>query len=155
MGRRSTRVDKNIFQLSREQAGLTRQDAGDQMGFVTEDRIEKIEDGKSAVRADEVLAMAECYHDATLCNRYCSQECPIGQLYIPAVRDKELSQITLEILASLNSLYKKRDRFVEIAAAEDIAEEDMTDFIAIGKELERFSMSVDSMKLWMRKKIRS
>ena len=133
MGRRSTRTDKNIFQLSRENAGLTRQDAGEQMGFVTEDRIEKIEDGKTTVRADEVLAMAECYGDATLCNRFCSQECPIGQQYIPAVKDKELSQITLEILASLNALYKKRDRFVEIAASEEIAEEDMSDFISIGK----------------------
>ena len=59
MGRASTRQNKNIYQLRREELGLTREKASDVVAAVSPERIEKIESGKSLAHPDEVLAMAD------------------------------------------------------------------------------------------------
>jgi hypothetical protein len=41
VGKKSTRENKNIYQLCREEAELTREEASEAMGFVSESRIEK------------------------------------------------------------------------------------------------------------------
>ena len=43
MGRKSTKENKNIYQISRENAELTRDAAAEQLEFISSDRIEKIE----------------------------------------------------------------------------------------------------------------
>ncbi len=43
MGRKSTKENKNIYQTSRENMNFTREAAAEQMGFISSDRIEKIE----------------------------------------------------------------------------------------------------------------
>ena len=43
MGKQSTRDNKNIFQVCREENGLTREKASEQMDGVSASRIEKIE----------------------------------------------------------------------------------------------------------------
>ena len=46
MGKRSVKENKNIYQISREEAALTRERAAEQMECISSDRIEKIESGK-------------------------------------------------------------------------------------------------------------
>ena len=104
MGRKSTREDKNIWQRSREAAGMTRAEAAEAMGFVSESRIEKYESGRSPVQPEEVLAMSKAYRMPALCNQYCAHECPIGKEMVPEVRAGSLSQIVLETLAKVNAL---------------------------------------------------
>ena len=60
--------------------------------------------------------MAEKYKRPSLCNCYCSQQCPIGQRYVPFVTRRELPAIILEMLASLNAMNSKKERLIEIAA---------------------------------------
>lgn len=153
MGRKSTRENKNIYQTSREEAGLTREAAAEQLEFISSDRIEKIESEKSFPHPDEILAMADCYKNPSLCNYYCSHECPIGQEYVPEVKSKELSQITLEMLASLNSLDKQKARLIEITVDGIISEDEMEDFKRIQEQLEYISMAIDSLQLWVQKAI--
>ena len=43
MGKKSVRENKNIYQLAREEAGLTRSKASDLMEIISESAIEKIE----------------------------------------------------------------------------------------------------------------
>lgn len=148
MGRRSTREDKNIYFLSREAAGMTRAEASEIL-YISEDRIEKIEYDKSAPHPDEVLAMADCYNSPSLCNYFCTHECPIGREYIPEVKVKDLSQITLEMLANLNALTKEKDRLVEITVDGNITPDEMPDFKRIQKHLEELSLAVDALKLWV------
>lgn len=147
MGRKSTREDKNIYFLSREAADMTRAEAAEAL-YISEDRIEKIEYEKSAPHPDEVLAMAGCYKNAALCNYYCSHECPIGQEYVPEIKIKDLSQITLEMLSNLNALSKEKDRLVEITVDGSISEDEMPDFKRIQNRLEEMSLVVDALKLW-------
>ena len=153
MGRKSTKENKNIYQTSREAVELTREAAAEQLQFISSDRIEKIENEKSLPHPDEILAMADCYKNPALCNYYCSHECPIGQEYVPEVKSKELSQITLEMLASLNSLDKQKARLVEITVDGIISEDEMEDFKKIQEQLEYISMAIDSLQLWVQKSI--
>ena len=153
MGRKSTKENKNIYQTSREAVELTREAAAEQLQFISSDRIEKIENEKSLPHPDEILAMADCYKNPALCNYYCSHECPIGQEYVPEVKSKELSQITLEMLASLNSLDKQKARLVEITVDGIISEDEMEDFKKIQEQLEYISMAIDSLQLWVQKAI--
>ena len=153
MGRKSTRENKNIYQTSREAAELTREGAAELLKFISSDRIEKIESEKSLPHPDEILAMADCYKNPLLCNYYCSHECPIGQEYVPEVKSKELSQITLEMLASLNSLDRQKARLIEITVDGVISEDEMEDFKHIQEQLEQISMAIDSLQLWMQKAI--
>ena len=153
MGRKSTKENKNIYQTSREAVELTREAAAEQLQFISSDRIEKIENEKSLPHPDEILAMADCYKNPALCNYYCSHECPIGQEYVPEVKSKELSQITLEMLASLNSLDKQKARLVEITVDGINSEDEMEDFKKIQEQLEYVSMAIDSLQLWVQKAI--
>ena len=121
MGKKSTKENKNIYQLNRERLELTREKASELLESVTSDRIEKIESGKSLPHPDEVLAMAKCYQNPLLCNYFCSEECPIGRQYVPKVESKMLSQIVLEMLASLNSIDKKKNRLIEITADGEVS----------------------------------
>ena len=61
MGRKSIKENKNIYQISRESAELTRDAAAVKLAFISSDRIEKIENEKSYPHPDEILAMADCY----------------------------------------------------------------------------------------------
>lgn len=153
MGRKSTKENKNIYQTSREEAGFTREAAAEILEFISSDRIEKIESEKSLPHPDEILAMADCYKNPSLCNYYCSHECPIGQEYVPEVKLKDLSQITLEMLASLNTLEKEKNRLVEITVDGIISEDEKEDFERIQTQLAQISMAVDSLQLWVQKAI--
>lgn len=153
MGRKSTRENKNIYQISREAAALTREGAAELLEYISTDRIEKIESEKSLPHPDEILVMADIYKNPSLCNYYCSHECPIGQEYIPEVKLKELSQITLEMLASLNSLEKEKNRLIEITVDGVISDDEMRDFERIQEQLSQISLAIDSLQLWVQKAI--
>ena len=155
MGRKSTKENKNIYQISRENVNLTRDAAAEQLEFVSSDRIEKIENEKSYPHPDEILAMADCYKNPSLCNYYCSHECPIGQEYVPEVTAKDLSVITLEMLSTLNTLSKERDRMIDIAADGKVSEDEITDFLRIKEYLESMSITIESLKLWVENTIAS
>ena len=153
MGRKSTKENKNIYQTSREEAGFTRDAAAEALEFISSDRIEKIESEKSLPHPDEILAMADCYKNPSLCNYYCSHECPIGQEYVPEVKLKDLSQITLEMLASLNTLEKEKNRLIEITVDGIISEDEKEDFERIQAQLAQISLAVDSLQLWVQKAV--
>ena len=155
MGRKSTKENKNIYQISRENMNLTRDAAAEQLQFMSSDRIEKIENEKSYPHPDEILAMANCYKNPALCNYYCSHECPIGQEYVPEVTAKDLSVITLEMLSTLNTLSKERDRMIDIAADGKVTEDEVNDFLRIKEYLENMSLTIESLKLWVENTIAS
>ena len=148
MGRVSVKENKNIYQLRREELGLSREKAGELLETMPPERIEKIESEKSLPHPDEVLLMSEAYKMPNLCNHYCANECPIGKQYVPEIKIKDLSQIVLEMLASLNSMHKKQERLIEITADGKIEGDEIKDFIHIQEELEKISITVETLQLW-------
>lgn len=149
MGKRSTKADKNIYQLCREELGLTREAASERMQCISADRIEKIESNRFLPHPDEILTMAKSYKKPHLCNYYCSHECPIGKLYVPEIPNKELSQIILEMLASLNSVNQEKNRLIEITADGVISDDELQDFASIQKKLDNIETTVKALQLWV------
>lgn len=153
MGRKSTKENKNIYQICRENANLTREAAAEQLEFISSDRIEKIESEKSYPHPDEILAMADCYKNPSLCNYYCSHECSIGQEYVPEITAKSLSVVTLEMLSTLNTLSKEKDLMIDIAADGEISEDEISDFLRIKNSLEDMLLTIETLKLWFENSI--
>ena len=148
MARASTKENKNIYHLTRESLQLTREGAEELLEGISAERLEKIENERSLPHPDEVLLMAEKYKQPNLCNYYCANQCPIGQQYVPEIKSKDLSQIVLEMLASLNSMNKQRERLIEITVDGQISGDEIRDFVAIQEELERISIAVETLQLW-------
>ena len=137
--------------MTRENLKLTRETASELLESIPPERIEKIENERSFPHPDEVLTMAEKYKKTDLCNYYCANQCPIGQEYVPEVKIKDLSQIVLEMLASLNAMNKRKDRLIEITADGKISDDELEDFLYIQEELERISITVETLQLWAEK----
>jgi len=148
MARVSTKENKNIYQLTREGLKLSREAASELLESIPPERIEKIENERSLPHPDEVLIMSDKYKQPSLCNYYCANQCPIGQEYVPEIKVKDLSQIVLEMLASLNAMGKQKDRLIEITADGKISGDELEDFIFIQEELERISITVETLQLW-------
>lgn len=153
MARKSTKENKNIYQITRENLDLTREAASERLETISPERIEKIENERTLPYPDEVLVMAEKYKQPSLCNYYCANQCPIGQQYVPEIKIKDLSQIVLEMLASLNSMQKKKDRLIEITVDGQITGDEIKDFIHIQEELEKMSIAVETLQLWSERMI--
>ena len=148
MARVSTKENKNIYQITREGLKLSREAASELLESIPPERIEKIENERSLPHPDEVLVMSDKYMQPSLCNYYCANQCPIGQEYVPEIKVKDLSQIVLEMLASLNSVSKQKDRLIEITADGKISGDELEDFSFIQEELERISITVETLQLW-------
>ena len=148
MARRSTKENKNIYQLTREKLDLTREEASELLETISPERIEKIENERSHPYPDEVLIMSDKYKQPMLCNYYCANQCPIGKEYVPEIKIKDLSQIVLETIASLNAMQKRKERLIEITVDGKISDDEIRDFVFIQKELEKISIAVETLQLW-------
>ena len=93
MGKKSTKENKTIYQLYREERGLTREKASEKMTGVSASRIEKIEYEQQEPTPYDIIQMADCYKKPDLCNYYCSHKCAIGDRYVPEIEISELSSI--------------------------------------------------------------
>lgn len=142
-----------IYKETRKKHDLTRDDVCDKASLmdnpIQPERLERIENGKFPITPDEVMLLAKIYGEPTLCNHYCSKECPIGEKYVPEVKVKDLTQIVLEMLSSLNSMKKSQERLIEITADGTIDDDEIKDFVFIQKELERISVTVEALQLWV------
>ncbi len=149
MGKRSVKKDKNIYQLSREARELTREAAGEALVFLSPERIEKIESGRSAPHPDEVLAMESCYRNPELSNWFCTHECPIGIKYEQEVKLKSLAQVTVEMLAALHAMEQEKDRLVEISVDGRVNDFERKDFDRILEKLKTIDRAIRSMQIWL------
>ena len=149
MAKRSTRENKNPYQLSREARSLSREAASEEMVFVSPERIEKIESGRSAPHPDEVLAMERCYRDPELSNYFCTHECPIGKKYEPRAALKELPHAAMELLSALGAMEKERERLIDIAADARLGDDERAAFGEIREKLARLETAIRSMRMWI------
>ena len=148
MARKSIKENKNIYQRTREALDLTREEASDLLVTMSPERIEKIESERSMPHPDEVLLMSDQYKHPSLCNYYCANQCPIGQQYVPEIKIKDLSQIVLETISSLNAMQRQKDRLIEITVDGHISGDELADFVAIQEQLEKISVAVETLQLW-------
>ncbi len=147
----------SIYKAIRKEHEMTRDDvcntALDLGKPLQPERLERIENGKLDIHPEEVMLLSEIYGEPTICNHYCAKECPIGKKYVPEIKVKDLTQIVLEMLSSLNSMKKSQERLIEITADGIIEDDEIQDFVFIQKELERISITVETLQLWVEQMI--
>lgn len=147
MGKASVKENKNIYQRSREENKLTREQASERLNIAA-DRIERIENRGAVPYPDEVISMAQGYKNPALCNYYCAKECAIGRQYVPEVSIKDLRQIVLEMMVSLNHLQGRQTRLMEISIDNTVDDDQLADFVEIQEELEKISVLVETLQFW-------
>lgn len=153
MGKTSVKENKTIYQVARENLGISRDKAGELTGLEAS-KIERIENEKiSKIDAYDIVAMAEAYKEPKICNHYCTNDCPIGIKYVPEVKIESLKEITVEMLASLEALDGQKSRFLQIARDGMVDDTELNDFVKIQKELEQISMAVEALQIWSEKMI--
>jgi hypothetical protein len=67
---------------------------------------------------------------------------------VPEVKIKDLSQIVLETIASLNAMQRQKERLIEITVDGKITGDELADFVHIQEELEKISVAVETLQLW-------
>lgn len=140
--------EKSIYYQCRKEKGLTRDAVCDYLSTISVDRLERIENERINPTPEDILELSDFYKNYHLLNYYCSHECVIGKEYIPEVHIKDLSQIVLETLSSLNNISEKKNRLIDITVDGKITGDELRDFILIKDELEKISLTIDSLKLW-------
>ena len=153
MGRRSTKENKSVWQVTREDLGLTREKAGELIPGFSPERIEKIENGRTQIQPEDVMLLAEYYKAPSLRNYYCSNECPIGQAHALPTESKALAQIAVETLNAVNKLGKSRDRLLEIVEDGQVRPDEYADFVEIKATLDKIALSVSNLQLWVDEQI--
>ena len=153
MGRRSTKENKTIWQITREELGLTREKAGELIPGFSPERIEKIENGRTQIQPEDALLLAEYYKAPALVNYYCCNECPIGETHAVRAESKELTQIAVETLNAVNQMSRIKDRLLEIAEDGKVCNDELEDFMKIKSVLDKLSQSVSNLQLWMDEQI--
>lgn len=149
MGKKSVKENKNVWQQSREALGLTREAASEALVFLSPERIEKIESGRSAPHPDEVLAMETGYRNPALSNWFCTHECPIGMKYEQEVSLRSLAQVTVETLAALNAMEQEKNTLIGISVDERVSALEREDFDRILDKLDALDRAIRGMRLWL------
>ena len=161
MGKVSTKENKNIYQLIREELRLTRAEAAEgipgdptnpPMAGIPEYKLVKIEHGTVTVQPEDVVAMAERYNKPELRNYYCCNECRIGKLDTPKVGfDTSVHEILVNMAVSLKTINHEKIRLMEILEDGKVLADEREDFDKISEELEHISMTIEALQMWCEK----
>lgn len=161
MGKASTKENKSVYQLAREELHLTRADAVacipgkaefPGMSGVTESRLVKIENGDVTIQPEDVVAMAKRYNKPELRNHYCCNECAIGKIDAPEVTyTGGIHEILVNMAVSLKNVNHEKIRLMEILEDGKVDESELADYEKISEELEHISMTIEALQLWCEK----
>ena len=161
MGKVSVKENKSVYQIARDKLGLSRAAAVEYipgnpeypgMDGITEDRLVKLESGLTTIQPADVVAMAKRYNEPELRNYYCCHECPIGAIDAPEVVYKDnVHQILVNMVVSLESVNSKKSRLMEILSDGVVDDTEIKDLNKILEELEKISMTIESIQLWCEK----
>lgn len=161
MGKASVKKNKNIYQLTREELGLSRAEATEYipndpdfpgMPGIPEYKLVKIENGTVTVQPADVVAMAKRYNKPELRNHYCCHECEIGKIDAPEViYNSGIHEILVNMAVTLKNVNHSKIRLMEILEDGKISEDEVEDFDRIYEELEHISMTVEALQLWCEK----
>ena len=157
MGKASVKKNKSIYQIVREELGLSRAEATEYkprdpnfpgMAGIPEYKLVKIENGTVAVQPADVVAMAERYNRPELRNYYCCNECPIGMIDAPEVSGTDsLHKILVDMAVTLKRLDDNKMRLIEILEDGEVSADEQADFDKISEELEKASATIEALQL--------
>ena len=142
----------NRYKEMRRSLELSREAAADELGM-SDDKLERIENGKQLPTPQDVLRMSDVYKAPELCNYFCHSDCEVGQLYVPEVTAAELPSIILGLLSSVNRFENMEKSIIRITADGDIENDKIPELLEIQQTLEQLSIMIEALQLCLEKKL--
>ncbi len=143
---------ENRYKTKRKEMGWSREAAAFEL-HMSDDKLERIENGKQLPSPKDVLDMSDAYNSPELCNYFCNKDCEIGRHYVPEVPDSHLPDIILRLLASVNDFSDMEKQLIRITADGIIDPDEIPDLVKVQHTLEELSIMIEALQLRIEKKI--
>jgi DNA-binding XRE family transcriptional regulator len=136
-----------MFREARNRAGISRDEAAFRLHIGTR-TLNNYEHGITITPPEIALKMQEVYQDPTLTAKYCSDYCPIGQIFAHQVPEhNNLCQSVLGLLDEHSDVAELRATLTKISADGVIDEHEIPVFKSIMEELLELEMKIEELKL--------
>lgn len=136
-----------MFKDARIAAGLSREEAAFQLHIGTRTLL-NYEHDQSIAPPEVALEMQEVYGDPTLTAKYCSEYCPIGQVYAHSMPDQlNLCHAVFGMLNEHTDVAKMRDALIAIMADGVIDQDELPIFEKVINELLDLEKKIEELKL--------
>lgn len=142
------------YKEKRKEMSLSREKAAEMLAM-SDDKLERIENGRQIPYPEDVLLMSEKYGSPELCNYYCSHQCAIGEKFTKEIPAGDLPSIVVKLLDSIYDVEDIDKLLVGITADEKISEEEIPDMAMVQYTLEQLSIMTEALKMNIRKKMSS
>ncbi len=138
--------------LKKQDPKWSREFAAEKLGF-SDDKLERIENGRQDPSPQDVLTMASVYRAPQLCNYYCHNTCLIGQKYIPEVTAHDLPTVIIRLLDSLYKVEDIKKPLINITADGVIDDDEIDELVNVQTTLERLSEMSSALNICVEGKI--
>lgn len=149
MGRISVKPQKSDIQISRENVQLTRKQVSERLGYISENRLEKLESGKSRITPAELLDLEECYKDYGLALKRCYKDCEIGRRYLAEPADENLEKMVLQMLDQLGQIENQMPELIHLIANPELQNNDSSILSPMISHLKTLGSLGLGLELWL------
>ncbi|HGT0419871.1 TPA: helix-turn-helix domain-containing protein [Clostridioides difficile] len=137
---------QNIYQISRENTGLTQEKASELLDISVES-LRAYENDKRIPPNAIVSKMVSIYNNNLLGYEHVRRTTEAGVMFLPKLELRSLSNITLKLHKEIKDYLKKEDGFIDVVE-DDVIDEDEEDiWNDVMKELEDIFKSILILKL--------
>ena len=157
MPRKSTRKDKTIYQIAREERGITLESAATQL-HMSPQKLGHFESQTTRPTDEDICSMAEVYEKPILCNEYCASVCKIGEVTgVSLIKEMQLAPAVLHVLDAFGKINKDKQRLVEdlvdISNDQCIELDEVDRFVEILTQLKSLTDAVSELDMWVKNAI--
>ena len=136
-----------MFINARNKAGLSREEAAFRL-HIGNRTLNNYEHHQTIVPPDIALEMQNVYHDPTLTAKYCSNYCPIGQIFAHGVPDyNNLCQAAMGLMKEEDDVSELRKELITICADGVIDNTELPAFTEILDELLDLEKKIEEFKI--------
>ncbi|EGT4637070.1 helix-turn-helix transcriptional regulator [Clostridioides difficile] len=137
---------QNIYQISRENTGLTQEKASELLDISVES-LRAYENDKRIPPNTVVSKMVSIYNNNLLGYEHVRRTTEAGVMFLPKLEMKSLSSITLKLHKEIKDYLKKEDDFIDIVEDDVIDAEEEKVWNDVMQELEDIFKSILILKL--------
>ncbi|MCC0723036.1 helix-turn-helix domain-containing protein [Clostridioides sp. ZZV14-6044] len=143
---------QNIYQLSRENTGLTQEKASELLDISVES-LRAYENDKRIPPNAMVVKMISIYNNNMLGYEHVRRTTKAGVIFLPKLEMKSLSSITLKLHKEIKDYLKKEDDFIDIVEDDVIDEDEEEVWNDVMEKLESIYEAILKLKLSRNTKI--
>jgi len=136
-----------MFKEARNKSGISRDEAAFRL-HIGSRTLTNYEHQVTVTPPEIALKMQEIYQSPTLTAHYCSEYCPIGQIFAHSVPEHgNLCQSVLGLIKEHNDVSKIRESLIEITQDGIISPDEIPAFAKVVDELLDLEKKIEELKL--------